>query len=139
MDMIEERLKAYRSEKEEIQELRYKLNHLGDGESMIGNSTIMDYQKGYPRPQSVIGYDHEREERLRNTYLSRIEKLTKRCEEVESWVEAIPDSLTRRIFRMYYLEGKTQHQIAKKIHIHQSNVSRKVEEYLKLHKMHKKM
>lgn len=139
MDMTEERLKAYRSEKEEIQELRYKLNHLGDGESMIGNSTIMDYQKGYPRPQSVIGYDHEREERLRNTYLNRIGKLTKRCEEVENWVEAIPDSLTRRIFRMYYLEGKTQQQISKRVHIHQSNASRKIEEYLKLHKMHKKM
>ena len=111
--MTKERLESYRSCKEEIQELQYKLDHLGEGDSMIGNDTVFDYKTGYPRPQSVVGYDYRREERLRALYENRIEKLQKECTEIEEWIEAIPDSLTRRIFRMYYIDGLGQNRIAK--------------------------
>ena len=131
-EMTKERLESYRSCKEEIQELQYKLDHLGEGDSMIGNDTIFDYKTGYPRPQSVVGYDHKREERLRALYETRIEKLQKECTEIEEWVEAIPDSLTRRIFRMYYIDGLGQNKIAKRVHIAQSEVSKKISKYLQL-------
>lgn len=131
MEMTRERLEGYRSCKEEIRELQYKLAHLGEGDSMIGNDVILDYQTGYPRPQSVVGYDDKREERLRKTYESRIAKLQAECAEVEQWVEAIPDSLTRRIFRMYYIDRMNQGKIAKKVHLSQSQVSRKIDGFLK--------
>lgn len=131
MEMTRERLEGYRSCREEIQELQYKLAHLGEGDSMIGNDVILDYQTGYPRPQSVVGYDDKREERLRKTYESRIAKLQAECAEVEQWVEAIPDSLTRRIFRMYYIDRMNQGKIAKKVHLSQSQVSRKIDGFLK--------
>ena len=99
---------------------------------MIGNDTVFDYKTGYPRPQSVVGYDHRREERLRVLYENRIEKLQKECTEIEEWIEAIPDSLTRRIFRMYYIDGLGQNRIAKKIHLAQSKVSEKISKYLQL-------
>lgn len=130
MEMTRERLEGYRSCREEIQELQYKLAHLGEGDSMIGNDVILDYQTGYPRPQSVVGYDDKREERLRKTYESRIAKLQAECAEVEQWVEAIPDSLTRRIFRMYYIDGMNQSKIAKKVHLSQSKISEKISKYL---------
>lgn len=110
--------------------MQYKLAHLGEGDSMIGNDVILDYQTGYPRPQSVVGYDDKREERLRKTYESRIAKLQAECAEVEQWVEAIPDSLTRRIFRMYYIDGMNQSKIAKKVHLSQSKISEKISKYL---------
>ena len=131
-EMTKERLESYRSCKEEIRELQYKLDHLGEGDSMIGNDTVFDYKTGYPRPQSVVGYDHKRAERLRVLYETRIEKLQKECTEIEEWVEAIPDSLTRRIFRMYYIDGLGQNRIAKKVHIAQSEVSKKISKYLQL-------
>lgn len=131
MEMTRERLEGYRSCKEEIRELQYKLAHLGEGDSLIGNDVIMDYQTGYPRPQSVVGYDYEKESRLRNTYEPRIRKLEDECAEIEQWVEDIPDSLTRRIFRMYFLEGRSQKQIGKIVHLDRSRISRKIDEYLK--------
>ena len=99
---------------------------------MIGNDVILDYRTGYPRPQSVVGHDDKREERLRKTYESRIAKLQAECAEVEQWVEAIPDSLTRRIFRMYYIDGMNQGKIAKKVHLSQAEISKKISRYLKV-------
>ena len=78
--------------KEEIQELKYKLAHLDEGDSMMGNSVIMDYRTGYPRPQSVVGCDEKKKARLRKTYEERIAKLQIECAEIEQWVEAIPES-----------------------------------------------
>lgn len=135
--MEREQLERYLSQKEEIRELRYKLEHLGEGDSLIGNSTIFDYSTGYSRPQVVVGYDYNKERRLRERYETRLEKLQVDCEETEQWIEAIPDSQTRRIFRMYYLEGETQQKIGKKLHLDQSSVSRKIENFLKLHSTHK--
>ena len=134
-EMTKERLESYRSCKEEIRELQYKLDHLGEGDSMIGNDIIFDYKTGYPRPQAVVGYDYEKEERLRILRENRIEKLRKECTQIEEWVEAIPDSLTRRIFRMSYIDGWTrpsQNKIAIKVHIAQSEVSKKISKYMQL-------
>lgn len=130
--MEKEQLERYRSQREEIQELQYKLEHLGEGDSLIGNDTIFDYSTGYPRAQSVVGYDYEKHSRLRTRYAYRIQKLQADCDETEQWIEAIPDSLTRRIFRMCYIDGMTQAQIGKKVHLDQCNVSRKIANYLKI-------
>lgn len=129
--MDREQLERYQSQKEEIRELRYKLEHLGEGDSLVGNSTIFDYTTGFPRPQAVVGYDYNREDYLREKYRSRMKKLQADCEETEQWVEAIPDSQTRRIFRMYYLDGMTQKAIGKKMHLDRSRISRKIDDFLK--------
>ena len=129
--MPKERLKKYGSCKEEIIELNYLLAHLKDGDGMIGNSVIMDYQTGYPRPQSVVGFDQEKYEKHREHYIKRKLELIKECEEVEEFVEAIPDSLTRRIFRMYFILGMDQKTVAKNVHLDRSVISRKIDTYLK--------
>lgn len=131
MEMTKERLEGYKSCKAEIEELNYLLAHLKDGDEMIGNSAINDYQTGYPRPQSVVGRDYEKEFRMRAAYEKRIFKLEVECAEVEMWIEEIPDSLTRRIFRMYFKQGMSQKQVAKSVHLDRSRVSRKIDEYLK--------
>ena len=136
--MEKEQLERYRSQKDEILELRYKMGHLGEGDSLVGNSTIFDYTTGFPRPQVVVGYDYNKERSLRERYSTRLAKLQHDCGETEQWIEAIPDSLTRRIFRMRYIDGMTQGRIGKKLHLDQSNVSRKIDNFLKLHRMHKK-
>lgn len=129
--MEREQLERYLSQKEEIRELRYKLEHLGEGDSLVGNSTIFDYSTGFPRPQAVVGYDYNKEWRLRERYKTRLEKLKADCEETEQWIEAIPDSQMRRIFRMYYLEGETQKKIGERLHLDRSRISRKIDDFLK--------
>lgn len=128
--MEKEQLERYRSQKEEIQELQYKLEHLGEGDSLIGNDIIFNYSTGYPRAQTIVGYDYKKHCRLRTRYEDRIQKMQADCDETEQWIEAIPDSLTRRIFRMCYIEGMTQAQIGKRVHMDRSYVSKKIDAFL---------
>lgn len=131
VQMTKERLEEYRSKKAEITELQCRLSHLDEGDSMIGNSVINDYTKGHPRPQAVVGFDQKKYERLRLKYESRLAELQQDCKEIETWIEEIPDSITRRIFRMYYIDGMTQQQVAEIINLDRSRVSRKIDEYMK--------
>ena len=99
---------------------------------MIGNSVINDYRTGYPHPQSIVGVDWERIERLNTRYRECVETLTAECTEVESWIEGIPDSRTRRIFRMYFEEGISQMSIGRAVNLDQSAVSKIISDILKL-------
>lgn len=132
MEMTRERLEQYRSNLQEIRELTYKLDHLGEGDSLIGNDVIMDYKKGYPRPQSVVGYDYDLEARRRERYESLRGKLQAENDNIEEFVFGIPDGMVRRIFRLYFLEGKTMDWIAREVHMEKSSISKKISKYLKL-------
>lgn len=128
---MEQMLREYRSNRDEIIELQQKIRELPGSESLIDNSVILDYRRGYPQPRPIVGYDHGLEERRRERWTKRIELLQAEVDSVERWIEAIPDGVTRRIFRMIYVEGMTQRKVAKKLHIDQSRISRKMNEFLK--------
>lgn len=138
--MTRERLAAYRSNKAEILELDYMLQNRWKSDTMIGNDVVFDYSKGYPMPQSIVGFDQDKYERLQDRDLKRKERLEKECEEVEQFVEAIQDSMTRRIFRIYYIDGRVsvnQEEVSKKVHLERSTISKKIDNYLKdSHKSH---
>lgn len=126
-----EQMESYRSMKEEIQELNYKLEHIMEDDTMTGSSTILDYRSGFPVPQGVVGIDWERYYRLKNQYRNKICLLEKKCCAVEEYIENISDSVTRRIFRMYFLEGKKQKEIGKSVHMDRSRISRKINNYFR--------
>ncbi len=130
-DMTRERLEAYRSNRDEIKELKYKLDHLGEGDSLIGSDVILDYRKGYPMPQAVVGYDYELEWKRRKRYENQIAKLQVEQDRIEEWVFGIRDSRARRIFQLCYLEGLTQEKAGRKLHMDQSGISRKIDQFLK--------
>lgn len=132
--MTKERLEAYRSKKDEILELEYALNNRWKSDLMIGNDVVFDYSKGYPMPQSVVGFDQRKYERLQTRDWKRKEVLEKECEEIEKYVDDIQDSMTRRIFRIYYIDGRksvSQQVVAKIVHMDRSRVSRKIDDYMK--------
>ncbi len=134
--MTKKQLEAYRSEKQEIRELQAKLDHLSP-EDYIGNDVINDYRSGYPVPQTVIGVD-DRAYLHRYRYLkSEISRLERRCRETEQWIDDIPDSLTRRIFRMYYTEGVSQDKVARAVYVSQAQVSKKISNFAKWNKNNK--
>ena len=130
--MTREQLEQYRSNMEEIKELTYKLEHLGDGDALIGNDVVFDYRTGYPKPQSVVGYDYELEARRRDMYSKRIIKLKEECADTETWIDSIPNSLTRRIFRMSFIDGLSQQKVARRVHLSQSAISKKIDAFLKM-------
>lgn len=130
--MTLELLKSYRSKKDEVKELTYKLEHLGEGDSLVGNDVIFDYRSGFPVPKSVIGVDRNKYYSLKSRWGSRREQLIKECEQVEEYVEDIPDSLTRRIFRMHFIDGYTQKQIAHQVHMDRSTITKKIDNFLKV-------
>lgn len=130
--MTLELLKSYRSKKNEIKELTYELEHLGEGDSLVGNDVILDYRSGFPAPKSVVGVDMNKYYSLKNRWGSRREQLIRECEQVEEFVENIPDSLSRRIFRMYFIDGYTQKQIAHKVHMDRSTITKKIDNFLKV-------
>ena len=132
VEITKELLSTYRSKKDEIVELDWMLNNRWRSETMIGNDVIFDYSKGYPMPQSVVGFDQEKYDRAQERDLRKKKELEQECVEIEEWVEAITDSITRRIFRMCFIDGRRQKDVAKAVHMDRSNVSKRIDTYLQL-------
>lgn len=130
--MTLELLKGYKSKKDEIQELAYKLNHIKDNDNLIGNDVIFDYRSGYPHAQAIVGKDQKKYKRLLVRWSSRKALLEEECQQVEEFIESIQDSLTRRIFRQRFIDGKTQEEVSRDLHISQSSISKKISNFLKL-------
>ena len=98
----------------------------------------MDYRKGYPQPQSVVGFDYDLYEKRRARWTKRLEQLQKEVDEVEEWIEAIPDGTTRRCFRMVYIDGMTLDVVGKNLNMDRSTVGKKINNFLQLsHNSHK--
>lgn len=104
-------LEEYRKTKADIPILQAELEHMLQGEAGIGTSVIMDYKKGYPRPQSVSGFDWPLYEQRQKA----LQKRQETCQAVEHWIEEIEDGRTRCVFRMYYIEGLGWEKIAAKL------------------------
>ena len=133
--MTKERLAAYRSNRQEILELTYSLENRWKSEIMIGNDVIFDYSKGYPMPQSIVGFDQEKYERLQDRDLHRKERLEKENAAIDEFIGEIEDSITRRIFMMYFTDGSSpvkQKDVAKKVHMDRSSVSKIIDKTLQL-------
>lgn len=128
--MTKEMLQSYRSKKDEIAELDWWLHNRWKDESMIGSDVILDYRTGYPRPQKIVGFEDGRYDRLQDRDKARMALLKQECAEIEEFVESIPDSLTRRIFRLTFIQGRKQKEVAKVISLDRSRISRKIDEYI---------
>lgn len=128
--MTKEQLGSYKSKKAEIAELHNMLLHIGTDGSMFGNDTILDYRKGYPVPQAVVGVDWGKVAKTKIKYQNKIRELEKECQEIEDFIENITDSLTRRIFRMYYIEGMSLKKIGGIINMDRSSIGKKINNFL---------
>lgn len=100
---------------------------------MIGNDVVLDYSKGYPMPQSVVGFDQKKYERLQNRDLRRKTYLEKENEEIENFVSRIERSEDRRILHLYYIRGEkrmNQEKVAEKLGFERSSISKKIDKIL---------
>lgn len=129
--MTKEMLEAYTSMKAETEELKLKIMELKDSESIVDSDVIRDYRSGMGIPKTITGVNMKRYWRLRDRYQAQIETLTEKCSMVEEYIETIEDSVTRRIFRLVYMEGKTQAAAASVLHMDRSVISRKINSYIR--------
>ena len=104
-------LRSYRKLKREIPLLEQELEYMKQGDNGFGNSVILDYRTGEPRPQSVVGFDQKKYDRRD----ADLEKKKAKVKAVEDWIQAIEDGQTRVVFKMYYIDGMTWERIAAKI------------------------
>ena len=109
MKITKRMLDNYQKYKREIPLLRAELEEMSSTDAGLGSSTVFDYRSGYPKPQSVIGFDQERYDRRR----SALKEKTETVHAVNIWIEEIPDAQTRAVFRMRYIEGENWEKIAK--------------------------
>ena len=103
-------LKNYRKYKREIPFLEDELEEILTTDVGFGNSVILDYQEGYPRPQSVVGFDRALYERRKGV----LEHRKAQVKAVEQWIESIEEGQIRCIFRMRYINGMSWVKIAEK-------------------------
>lgn len=103
-------LKNYQKYKREIPFMRAELDEMLTTDAGLGSSVILDYQRGYPRPQSVVGFDFDLYEHRKEV----LERRKAQVEAVEQWIESIEDGQIRCVFRMRYINGMSWVRIAEK-------------------------
>lgn len=107
MGIKRETLKQYRSNEQEIQNLKIRLERLK--KESFSEETLNEYIQ---------------------RQIQRTTELTKRLQtqndEVEEFVFSIKDYTTRRIFTLYYLDGKCQQEVASELNMERSSVSKKI-------------
>lgn len=104
-------LDHYRKLKQEIPVLEMELQMMKNTEAGLGNDTIFDYKTGYPRPQSIVGFDQQKYDRRRKA----LERKKEKVKVMDQWIDDIKDGQTRCVFRMFYKQGMTWKAIAKQI------------------------
>lgn len=120
-----ELLKQYNSILEEIQELKRDIEILEKKEvkyemdKVKGSNAEFPYQ---PRSFTIEGYNVLEEDRVIKRILTKKNILARRkskCEDIkldiEEFINTIPDSLTRRVFRYRYIDNLSWQSIAMRI------------------------
>lgn len=111
MGMTIERLEGYKKLIQEISILNLEINEMNTTDAGLGSSVIKDYTKGFARPQAVVGFDDKRY----NIKRHRLDKKEAEAEEIRNWVGNIEDTVTRKVFEYYYLDGLPWKEVAKKM------------------------
>lgn len=110
MQMTRARLERYPRLMREIAILRQELDEMNTTEAGLGLSIIFDYRDGFPRPQAVVGFDSERYNRKRHF----LDKKEEEAAEIRQWIENIEDAVTRQVFKLYYIDGLSWAEVARK-------------------------
>lgn len=141
--MTEKELGQYRAIKNEISDLNRRIKEAKEG-PVMGFGTVKGSSKYFPYTEQnfhVSGMDpadtdirqKQVSELLRQREVQRDELMKKQIE-IEQYIAQIKDSTTRTIFRMYFIDGLNQPQIARKLGYDQSSISHKIKRFIKNNK-----
>ncbi|QHQ61378.1 DUF1492 domain-containing protein [Anaerocolumna sedimenticola] len=136
--MTEKELSQYKAIRNEIADLNRRIEETKQAE-IIPFGTVKGSSKYFPyTPMTfrVAGIDPadatQRQDKiselLRQREVQR-DELLKNQIEIERYISGISDSTTRTIFRMYFIDGMNQWQIARKLGYEQSSISQRIRRY----------
>ena len=98
--------------------IQSEINALYDKLDKIQSNYVSDVVQGsypvYPFTIHSIKIKGEDTERIAATQ-KRIDDLSRKLEEIELYIDSIPDSYTRQIFTYKYIEGKSWREVAQKL------------------------
>ncbi|MGN6710703.1 DUF1492 domain-containing protein [Anaerocolumna jejuensis] len=137
--MTEKELSQYKAIKNEIADLNRRIAENKEAE-IVPFGTVKGSSKYFPyTPMTfhVAGIDPadatQRQEAiselLRQREVQRDELLKKQIE-IEQYIAGIQDSTTRTIFRMYFIDGMSQWQIARKLGYERSSISQRIRRFV---------
>ena len=134
-------LVQYSDMQEEIKKMREDIQKTEDSiAKLIEEGTVQD--KVYGGLGGIQGFKiegfpvaiYERRKRILRKKVDRLSDrendLLELTETIETFIDEIPVSRDRRIFKAIYFENKTQQQIASELHIDRSLVSKIISRYI---------
>lgn len=133
-----ERLKQYRPLKKELELIEKKLDKLYD--RALDIPEVLGKVKGssrdfpYIEVRTTVRMDEPKESDAINRLIGikekRRDEVNAMLIEIESFIASIPDSVTRQIFELTYIDGLKQREVAEQVNLDRSRISRKISEYL---------
>ena len=141
MSVIKDELAQYKAITEEIIKIQKEIQETEKSiEELVKNGTVVDKVKGGIggiQGFKIEGFPQKEYNRRKNLLQSKHNRLLKKQndlleikEKMEIFIENIPNSRDRQIMRATYVENKTQKEIAAKMYIDRSLVSKIINKYL---------
>ena len=100
--MTRKKLEQYRSLVAEIEETQERIRNNMASDMVIGSDA------SFPYTQHAVRIEGVRDEGALRRDTRILSTLRSQVTEIEKWISEIPDSMTRRIFRMRYTDGKVR-------------------------------
>ena len=134
------RLKQYGALKKELQMLDDKLDKLYERQENIpevmgkvaGSSNDFPYTQVRTTVRMAEPKENDAIKKLIRIKEQRREQVNNLIVEIEEFIAGIPDSETRQIFELTYLEGKKQREVAEEVGLEQSSISKRITAFLQL-------
>lgn len=131
----------YSDMQEEIKQMRIDIQKTEDAiAKLLEEGTVCDKVTGGLggiQGFKIEGFPVVEFEKRKRLLRKKVDRLTERenellemTESIEVFIDNIPISRDRRIFRAIYFEGKTQQQMARELHIDRSLVSKIISKYI---------
>ena len=141
MKAMKEIMIQYSDMQEEIKHMRIDIQKTEDSiAKLIEEGTVCDKVTGGLggiQGFKIEGFpvvEFEKRKRLLRKKMNRLTEmennLLEMTESIEMFIDDIPVSRDRRIFRAIYFEGKTQQQVANELHIDRSLISKTISKYI---------
>lgn len=131
----------YSDMQEEIKQMRADIQKTEDAiAKLLEEGTVCDKVTGGLggiQGFKIEGFPVVEFEKRKRLLRKKVDRLTERendllemTESIEVFIDNIPISRDRRIFRAIYFENKTQQQVARELHIDRSLVSKIISKYI---------
>ena len=127
--MLEQRIQTKKNRIEKLKKMAVQREY----GAVRGSNPEFPYQ---PMSFHMSGYNIGEDERKRFRIRSLSDAMKKDIAvseqkrlDVEKFIESIPDVMDQLIFTYIYLEGNTQEQAARKLHMDRSSVSKRIKKY----------